>query len=152
MDNRDSDFGWRRRLGSFRAAFGKLKEAVDLSRRRPLSDLEQLGLIKRFDFTWKLAWKVMRDYLSYQGFPSIEGPGDAIRQSFQSGLIADEAVWVESIAGRKLSARAYEAETAEALAALIKGPYVKMLGRFSEEMARRERAAMEPWPQGEGLA
>ncbi len=42
----DTDIRWKQRLANFRKAFGRLDEAVLLSRQRDLSDLERQGLIQ----------------------------------------------------------------------------------------------------------
>ena len=42
----DADIRWKQRLANFRKAFGRLDDAVLLSRQRDLSDLERQGLIQ----------------------------------------------------------------------------------------------------------
>jgi len=42
----DVDIRWKWRLAKFRKAFGRLDDAVRLSRHRDLSDLERQGLIQ----------------------------------------------------------------------------------------------------------
>ena len=34
---------------------------------RPLSDLEKEGIIQRFEYTWELAWKTIKDYFESEG-------------------------------------------------------------------------------------
>jgi hypothetical protein len=46
---------------------------VDLRQTRPLSELEQQGLIHAFEFTHELAWNVMKDYFYHQGQSNITG-------------------------------------------------------------------------------
>lgn len=60
---------WVQRFKHFQDAFRQLDHAVDLSKERPLSNLEKQGLIQAFEFTHELAWKVLKDYLFYQGDP-----------------------------------------------------------------------------------
>nr|VFJ60551.1 MAG: nucleotidyltransferase substrate binding protein, HI0074 family [Candidatus Kentron sp. DK] len=73
------DIRWRQRFDNYRRALARLRDAVSLRKKRPLSDLEQQGLIKAFEFTHELAWNVMKDYFEYQGNTSITGSRDAIR-------------------------------------------------------------------------
>ncbi len=47
----NDDIRWKQRLANFRKAFGRLDEAVLLSRKRALSDLERQGLIQDGE-TW----------------------------------------------------------------------------------------------------
>ncbi len=53
----------RQRLSRFRKALSRLREAVDLAAERPLSRLEEQGLIQAFEFTHELAWHVLAVFL-----------------------------------------------------------------------------------------
>ena len=77
------DIRWQQRLQSFRKAFKRLSEAVQISQARELSELEQQGLIQAFEFTHELAWNVPKDYLDYQGIQGVIGSRGATRGSFQ---------------------------------------------------------------------
>ena len=59
---------WIQRADSFRKAFSRLKEGVDLARKRELSDLEAQGLIQGFEYTHELAWNTLKDFLQTQEF------------------------------------------------------------------------------------
>lgn len=60
------DIRWQQRFSNYRRAYTQLAEAVALSTTRPLSRLEQQGLIQAFEFTQELAGQVMKDYFEYQ--------------------------------------------------------------------------------------
>ncbi len=57
------DIRWKQRFQNFERALEQLRRAVTLRRERPLSDLEEQGLIQGFEFTHELAWNVLKDYL-----------------------------------------------------------------------------------------
>ena len=80
------DIRWKQRLSNYQRVLQQLSDAVALGKQRPLSNLEQQGLIKAFEFTHELAWNVMKDYFQYQGNSPITGSRDAIREAFQRGL------------------------------------------------------------------
>lgn len=67
------DIHWKQRLQNYLKALQTLAEAVALTDTRPLSNLEQQGLIQGFEFTHELAWNVLKDYLEEQGFVGIIG-------------------------------------------------------------------------------
>jgi nucleotidyltransferase substrate binding protein (TIGR01987 family) len=73
------DVRWRQRFQNYRQALSRLSDAVALSRQRPLSDLEQQGLIQAFEFTHELGWNVLKDYLEEQGVAGIIGSRNATR-------------------------------------------------------------------------
>jgi nucleotidyltransferase substrate binding protein (TIGR01987 family) len=81
------DIRWLRRFANYTRALQSLSDAVSLAGERPLSKLEQQGLIQAFEFTHELAWNVLKDYLEQQGIFGLIGSRDASRSAFQNGLI-----------------------------------------------------------------
>lgn len=110
------DIRWKQRFSNFRKALQTLAEAAALAQTRPLSKLEQQGLIQGFEFTHELAWNVLKDYLEEQGFVGIIGPKNATREAFQNSLIADGETWMDMIKARNLTSHTYNTEIAESIA------------------------------------
>ena len=52
----DANIRWRQRIDDFERALQVLARGVALAQQRPLSELEQQGLIQGFEFTHELAW------------------------------------------------------------------------------------------------
>ena len=109
------DIRWKQRFSNYTKAFQSLTEAVDLSMERELSALEQQGLIQSFEFTHELAWKVLKDYLEYQGVAEIVGSRDASRLAFQNSLVLDGEVWMQMIAARNQTSHTYNLKIAQAV-------------------------------------
>ena len=104
----DEDIRWVQRFQSFTYALTQLTEAVELQQQRPLSNLENQGFVKAFEFTHEQAWKVMKDYFVYQGNSQIMGSRDATREAFQIGLITEGDSWMEMIITRNKAVHAYD--------------------------------------------
>ena len=83
----DKDIRWLQRLSNYEKAYRQLDEAVALSQTRALSELEKQGVIQAFEYTYELAWNVIRDYFRWQGSSGITGSRDAIREAFANGLV-----------------------------------------------------------------
>lgn len=70
---------WKQRFENLTKAYNQLHAAME--RIDQLSTLEKDGLIQRFEYTFELAWKTMKDYLESQevtaGFPR-----DVIKAAF----------------------------------------------------------------------
>ena len=113
------DIRWKQRFGNYQRALQTLSRAVALSAERPLSELEQQGLIQVFEFTHELAWNMLKDFLEAQGIAGLIGSRDAIRTAFKNGLLQEGETWMEMIKARNLSSHTYQLELANRLAAEI---------------------------------
>jgi len=113
------DIRWRQRFDNYQRALQTLSRAVALSAERPLSELEQQGLIQVFEFTHELAWNMLKDFLEAQGIAGLIGSRDAIRTAFKNGLLQEGETWMEMIKARNLSSHTYQLELANRLAAEI---------------------------------
>lgn len=128
------DIRWKQRFSNYQRAERQLADAVKLSRERPLTQLEQQGLIKAFEFTQELAWNVMKDYFEYQGNTSITGSRDALREAFSKGLIEDGEGWMDTIRSRNRSAHTYDEGTARQLVQTIAERYSHLFEAFATRM------------------
>lgn len=132
------DVRWQQRFANYQRALGRLTAAVELSRQRPLSDLEKQGLIQAFEFTHELAWNVMKDYLAWQGTVDITGSRDATREFFSRGLLQDGEGWMEMIRSRNQTSHTYNEKVANEISARIIGTYHPLFMAFAERMRALE--------------
>jgi nucleotidyltransferase substrate binding protein (TIGR01987 family) len=128
----DPDVRWRQRFDNFERALQVLERGVHLARQRPLSELEQQGLIQGFEFTHELAWNLLKDYLQYQGIASIIGSRDATRLAFQNGLILDGEAWMAMIKARNQSSHTYNLEQAQTIARDVIDRFAPLFGALRE--------------------
>lgn len=129
------DIRWIQRFSHFKSAFQSLKDAVELSNQRKLSELEQQGLIQSFEFTHELAWKVFKDYFEYQGTVDITGSRDAAREAFQKGLVKDGQVWMEMIKSRNQTSHTYNQSVADDIVLKIRQDYFSEFLSFEKKMS-----------------
>ena len=130
----DEDIRWKQRFHNYQKALLTLTNAVALSRTRPLTDLEKQGTIQGFEFTFELAWNVMKDYLEDQGITGIIGSKGAVRHAFNKGLIDDGQIWMDMIEGRNISAHSYDETTAEKILKKITESFCGQLTAFADKM------------------
>lgn len=126
------DIRWQQRFQNYRQALSRLTAAVRLSKERPLSELEQQGLIQGFEYTHELGWNVLKDYLEAQGFVGIIGSKGAAREAYKNGLVEDGEAWMDMITARNLTLHTYKTEVAEDIVKNI-------LGRFHPALVAMER-------------
>lgn len=113
------DVRWKQRLENYTRALAQLTRAVDLAHQRPLTELENQGLIQAFEFVHELAWNVLKDYLEYEGIVGLVGSRSTVREAFKRGIIADGEVWLDMIAKRNLSSHTYNPGVATELGSTI---------------------------------
>lgn len=128
------DIRWHQRMANYNKALAQLSNAVELSKERELSKLEEQGLIQAFEFTHELAWNVMKDYFSYQGNAVITGSRDAIREAFTYGLIRNGEGWMEMLKSRNKTSHTYNEETAREIVDNIKALYTDLFLSFQKKM------------------
>ena len=95
---------WKQRFENFKRAFLLLEEAVNS---QVTSKLEKEGIIQRFEYTFELAWKTLKDYMRYEGIEA-DLPRDIIKHAFANGLIKDGQVWINMLESRNLMAHVYD--------------------------------------------
>ena len=118
----EEDIRWIQRFNNFTRAFAQLKAGVQLEEQRPLTRLEEQGLIKAFEFTHELAWNTLKDFLESRGVQNLYGSRDAIREAFKKGLIENGEIWMNM--SRNLSSHTYDEETAEKIILAIRNTYM----------------------------
>ena|SRR3989339_1811101 len=108
-----------------RKAFGRLKEALSLPSK---STINQDASIQRFEFTFELAWKIMKTILEDEGMNAVS-PRNVIRQAATINLIDEPQKWLEFLESRNLTVHTYKEEVAKKVYQSAKEfvPYVDKL-------------------------
>lgn len=139
MGATNQDIRWKQRLQSFRKGFGQLAAAAKLAGERPLSELEQQGLIQAFEFTHELAWNTLKDFLESRGAMNLYGSKDVTREAFARGLIANGDAWMAMIQGRNRSSHTYNEKTARELNEAILCNFMPEFTKFAAKFADLEQ-------------
>jgi nucleotidyltransferase substrate binding protein (TIGR01987 family) len=134
----DEDIRWKQRFQNYKKALLTMKNAVELASSRELSDLEKQGVIQGFEFTFELAWNVMKDYLEEQGITGITGSKNAVRHAFSNELIEDGQGWMDMIKDRNIASHKYDEKTANELVVEIIGTYYPLFTALAEKMKSLE--------------
>lgn len=104
--------------------------------KKPLSDLERDGVIQRFEYTFELAWKMMRKMLIAMGRQDVSAsPRPVLRDAAEEHFIEDIENWFEFLEARNLSSHIYdEFEAKKVFAAAFKflSHAKQLVKKFSE--------------------
>ncbi|WP_231872337.1 MULTISPECIES: nucleotidyltransferase substrate binding protein [unclassified Oleiphilus] len=125
-----SDIRWQQRFKNFQRAFLLLREAVE-SDIASFSQLEKEGVIQRFEYTFELAWKVLKDKMEFDGIILDQiSPKSVVRQAYQSKYINDAETWLRMIGDRNLMSHTYDFSKFEQVIDSIKISYLPMLDEW----------------------
>lgn len=115
-----NDVRWLQRFSNYRKALSQLEKFI---LKGSLSELEEQGLIKAFEYTYELAWNTLKDYLEYQGITNLTGSRDTIREAFKADLISDGDDWMQMLQSRNLTSHSYNEDTADEIVSAILDSY-----------------------------
>ena len=101
-----------------------------------LSKLEKEGLIQRFEYTFELAWKTLRDYLRFGGVET-DLPRDVIKEAFANGLIKDGQVWIDMLDKRNLMSHTYDESAFEQVYSKVTGEYYRAIQKLHDFLAAK---------------
>ena len=134
MSNTD-EIRWQQRLENFGKALSQLDEACE---QNSYTDLERAGLVQTFEFSFELAWNVLKDLLFYEGY-DVKVPREAIRKSFEVDYLDENdcETFLDALDKRNLLSHTYREEVALQAEELIKERYHPMLRRLHATLENR---------------
>lgn len=111
----------------------RLKEALE----EEANDLAIDGVLHRYEFTFELAWKTLKDYLEYLGVQLDTGsPREIIKESFAHHLISNGEIWIKMMLARNSLSHLYDKENSRQIYYAIKNEYfaeIEKLVKFFEK-------------------
>lgn len=126
---------------NFCKAVVRLSEALTDLEKQPDSTVIRDGVIQRFEFTFELAWKSLRDYMADQGadMASIVFSKQVFKAAYAANLIDDPQVWLDMLDSRNITSHVYDDEQANQVAIAIRDHYIVPFRALSD-LYRREEA------------
>ena len=119
------------RRKEYAKALSRLKEALKEKETEVTID----GVLHRFEFTFELAWKTMKDYLEYVGVIDKTGsPREIIQSAFQYGMIKEGEEWINMMLARNSLAHLYDEEKSRNVYQEIKSTYLKLLEDLNQKL------------------
>ena len=122
-------FGERRKEFSY--AVERLKEALEEKENDIIID----GVLHRFEFTFELAWKTMKDYLEYVGVIEKTGsPREIIKSAFEYGMLEDGEAWIKMMLARNSLSHLYDEAKSREVYQDIKNSYFNLLRKLENKL------------------
>ncbi len=117
-------------------ATNRLKEALNEEE----SELMVDAVLHRYEFTFELAWKTLKDYLEYLGVTMNTGsPREVIKESFAHELISDGEVWIKMMLARNSLSHLYDEETFREVYEEIKNEYIYQIEKLVETLEKAKK-------------
>ena len=121
---------------NFGNAVNRLNEANVAYKRNIDNDIYQDALIKRFEFTFELAWKTLREFMIDQGYSlEILSPKGVISFAWREEIIQNEELWLNMLNARNITAHDYGRELSADIAEDISNRYCKVLTALKKYIA-----------------
>ena len=118
------------RKTEFCNAYERLKEAL----KEEESEIVIDGALHRFEFTFELAWKSLKDYLEYMGLTEKTGsPREIIQQAFKQGIIEEGESWINMMLARNTLSHLYDEKASRDVFLKIKTEYIKLFENLNEK-------------------
>jgi len=92
----------------YEKALQRLEEAVQAE----ATQLHKDATVKRFEFTFELAWKLMQLVIIDKGYRE-RGPKDSIRRAARIGLIDNADAWMDFLKKRNQIVHVYDIDIAD---------------------------------------
>jgi nucleotidyltransferase substrate binding protein (TIGR01987 family) len=126
-ENAEDKPRWIYRFDNYKRAFSLLREAIESMEERDLTQLEKEGIIQRFEYTWELAWKVIKDYLEHEGVTLDKvTPASVIREAFAAKIIKNGDTWMKALDARNKMSHTYNIKNFEEVIEEIREQYLAL--------------------------
>ena len=102
--------------------------------------MEREGLVRRFEYTFELAWKVLQDLLRYKGYDFVSGPNGTLRMAFADGLISNHDEWWQMAKARNTLSHVYSDDEAEIVLNQIFSQYAPLLKSLDSKLMQLAQA------------
>lgn len=120
---------------NLKKAYNRLKEVSDLYDGQ--NDIIRDSLIQRFEFTYELTHKTLKEFMKYLGV-TLENsfPRTIFKKAYVNNLISDDKVWIKLLEDRNCTSHIYNENLANEVADRIVNNYVEAIRELVENLEK----------------
>lgn len=120
---------------NLKKAYGRLKEVCDLYDGK--NDIIRDSVIQRFEFTYELTHKTLREFMKYSGV-TLENsfPRTIYKKAYVNNIISDDSVWISLLEDRNSTSHIYNESMADEIADRIVNMYVKAVKELVDNLEK----------------
>jgi nucleotidyltransferase substrate binding protein (TIGR01987 family) len=114
----------RKKLEQVEKALSTLEEIFN----EPYSKIVRDAGVQRFEYTFEVLWKLLKEYLSYKEGIMCNSPKSCFREAFSVGILSEEETvsFIQMTDDRNLTSHTYDEEVADLLFGKVRGYYQLM--------------------------
>lgn len=118
---------------NLKKAYDKLKEVNDLYDGK--NEIIRDSLIQRFEFTYELTHKTLKEFMNYAGV-TLENsfPRTIFKKAYVNNIISDELVWINLLEDRNSTSHINNEKLANEIAERIAIKYVDAIGELIKNL------------------
>lgn len=118
---------------NLKKAYVKLQEVSNLYDGN--DEIIRDSLIQRFEFTYELTHKTLKEAMKYLGV-TLENsfPRTIFKKAYVNNLISDDMVWIHLLEDRNSTSHIYNEKLADEVANRIVKDYVKAIGELIDNL------------------
>lgn len=130
--SQNPDIRWKQRFQNFDRAFVLLRDALE-NGPDALNQLEKEGVIQRFEFSFELAWKTLKDFMEQDGFVfATITPRQVLKDAFAAKILPDGQVWIDMLDHRNLLSHTYNLSKFEEAVKAVHERYLDAFDQLHE--------------------
>ena len=118
---------------NLKKAYLRLKEVSDMYDGK--NDIIRDSLIQRFEFTYELTHKTLKEFMKYLGV-TLENsfPRMIYKKAYANHLIDNDKIWINLLEDRNATSHLYSEQIANEIAHRIVTDYVEVIGKLIEKL------------------
>jgi nucleotidyltransferase substrate binding protein (TIGR01987 family) len=116
------------RITAYLKAFRRLEDAA----RRPKDEFMRDSVIQRFEFTYELAWNMLKERLDLEGI-AVRTPRETWQQALLAGMIVDGNRWSDMQKLRNLTSHTYDEALADQVYGVITSEGLELFRQLAEK-------------------
>ena len=114
---------------NLKKAYDRLVEVSNLYDGK--NDIIRDSLIQRFEFTYELTHKTLKEFMRYLGVTLDNSfPRTIFKKAYVNNLISDELVWISLLEDRNSTSHIYNEKLVDEIATRIVNKYVVAIGEL----------------------
>ena len=120
---------------NLKRAYMKLKEVSEIYDGK--NEIVRDSLIQRFEFTYELTHKTLKEFMKYLGV-TLENsfPRTIYKKAYTNNLISDDKVWISLLEDRNSTSHIYNENLASEIAERIVHDYVSAIGELIDNLEK----------------